>query len=220
MRLRRWIAYLVFSFSSPLVFSADLSCRVVAVSDGDTFTCLKADRNQIRVRMSNIDTPEKAQPYGQAAKQALSDLIFSKQVRIESPGTDKYRRTLGQVYVGDVYVNKEMVAQGAAWVYRQYNNDPSLLQVEQSAKDARRGLWGLSEAERIPPWEWRHGDRKPQSQQAKQQTLSVSSHSACGTKRYCRQMTDCADARFHLAQCGVSSLDGDRDGVPCEALCR
>jgi endonuclease YncB( thermonuclease family) len=200
--------------------SADsITCKVVGVGDGDTFTCLKADRNQIRVRMSNIDTPEKAQPYGQAAKQALSDLIFSKQVRIESPGTDRYRRTLGQVYVGDIYVNKQMVAQGAAWVYRQYNNDPSLLEVEQSAKDARRGLWGLSEAERIPPWEWRHSARKQQSQLAKQK-VSVSSHSVCGAKHYCRQMVDCADARFHLTQCGVSSLDGDRDGVPCEALCR
>lgn len=220
MNINRWIVVFVVSFFCPFAFSGEVSCRVVGISDGDTFTCLKADRTQIKVRISNIDTPEKAQPYGQAAKQALSTLIFSKMVRIESLGQDKYRRTLGKVFVGDVYVNKEMVAQGAAWVYRKYNNDLSLVQVEQVAKDARRGLWGLSEAEIMPPWEWRHGGFQQKSQFATQRTESSPANSVCGSKRYCRQMNDCADARFHLTQCAVFSLDGDRDGVPCESLCR
>lgn len=43
---------------------------------------------------------------------------------------------------------------------------------------------------------------------------------ACGGKRTCGQMTSCAEARFHLETCGVKSLDGDRDGRPCNALCR
>ncbi|MCB1506536.1 MAG: excalibur calcium-binding domain-containing protein [Hyphomicrobiaceae bacterium] len=42
---------------------------------------------------------------------------------------------------------------------------------------------------------------------------------ACQDKRYCRQMVSCDEARFYLVQCGVRSLDGDRDGVPCNALC-
>ncbi|MFC7739092.1 excalibur calcium-binding domain-containing protein [Roseomonas sp. GCM10028921] len=43
---------------------------------------------------------------------------------------------------------------------------------------------------------------------------------SCGPKRYCREMTNCAEARFYLNQCGVSRLDGDGDGVPCESICR
>ena len=42
----------------------------------------------------------------------------------------------------------------------------------------------------------------------------------CGAKRTCREMTSCDEARFYLTQCGVSRLDGDKDGMPCEALCR
>ena len=41
----------------------------------------------------------------------------------------------------------------------------------------------------------------------------------CGSKRYCRQMNSCEEARAFLNQCGLSRLDGDKDGVPCEALC-
>ncbi|WP_419851650.1 excalibur calcium-binding domain-containing protein [Actinobacillus pleuropneumoniae] len=40
----------------------------------------------------------------------------------------------------------------------------------------------------------------------------------CG-KRTCSQMNSCEEARFHLTQCGVSSLDRDKDGIPCESLC-
>jgi deoxyribonuclease-1 len=42
----------------------------------------------------------------------------------------------------------------------------------------------------------------------------------CGSERYCKQMTSCEEAKFYLLQCGVSSLDRDGDGVPCEALCK
>ena len=42
----------------------------------------------------------------------------------------------------------------------------------------------------------------------------------CGSKRYCKQMTNCEEAKFYLNECGLSSLDGNNDGVPCEVLCR
>lgn len=42
----------------------------------------------------------------------------------------------------------------------------------------------------------------------------------CGAKRYCTEMTSCSEAMHHFTVCGLSRLDGDRDGVPCEKLCR
>ena len=42
----------------------------------------------------------------------------------------------------------------------------------------------------------------------------------CGTKNTCGQMESCAEALFHFQQCGVTRLDGDNDGVPCESICR
>lgn len=49
--------------------------------------------------------------------------------------------------------------------------------------------------------------------------LQKSSAFQCGTKRLCGQMNSCAEARFHLTQCGLRRLDSDRDGIPCESLC-
>jgi hypothetical protein len=43
---------------------------------------------------------------------------------------------------------------------------------------------------------------------------------SCGAKRTCGEMSGCEEARFYLTQCGVSRLDGDKDGTPCEELCR
>lgn len=42
----------------------------------------------------------------------------------------------------------------------------------------------------------------------------------CEGKRTCKEMASCEEAKFYLNQCGVSRLDGDGDGVPCEKLCR
>ena len=50
--------------------------------------------------------------------------------------------------------------------------------------------------------------------------LSPSGNFRCAGKQYCRQMTSCAEARFYLARCGATGLDGNRDGVPCNSLCR
>jgi hypothetical protein len=41
----------------------------------------------------------------------------------------------------------------------------------------------------------------------------------CGSKRYCSQMNSCEEATFYYRQCGLSRLDGDSDGTPCESLC-
>jgi hypothetical protein len=42
----------------------------------------------------------------------------------------------------------------------------------------------------------------------------------CSGKRTCKQMASCDEAKFYLSKCGVKSLDGDRDGVPCNRLCK
>ncbi len=56
--------------------------------------------------------------------------------------------------------------------------------------------------------------------QSSQLTLpSAGSRVVCGSKRFCRQMNSCKEARAFLNQCGLGRLDGDKDGVPCEVLC-
>jgi endonuclease YncB( thermonuclease family) len=199
--------------------------RVVGITDGDTLTVLSDLRQQTKVRLAEIDTPESGQPYGSRARQALSDLAFGKSVRVVEQGTDRYGRTVGRVYAGSVDVNAEMVRQGAAWVYRQYSHDVSFLRLEQEARETRRGLWALPEAQRTPPWEWRAAERGRRGHAAALSPVPAAKGSAvggftCGTKRYCREMASCAEARFYLSQCGLTRLDGDGDGIPCEKLCQ
>ncbi len=142
---------------SPAVFAADLTGGVVGIADGDTFTLLTSDKQQIKIRLAEIDAPESGQPYGNKSKQALSGLIFGNDVRVVVQTTDRSGRTVGRPYVGDLDVCEEMVRVGAAWVYRQYVVDASLFDVENDARAARRGIWGLSESEQVEPWNWRRG---------------------------------------------------------------
>ena len=43
---------------------------------------------------------------------------------------------------------------------------------------------------------------------------------SCGQKKYCKQMTSCKEAIFYLNECGLKKLDKDRDGKPCENVCK
>ncbi len=222
----------LWALTSLAVSAADLTGKVVGISDGDTLTLLVPDGasfKQVKVRLGEIDTPERKQPYGTRAQQTLSELAYNQQARVVVQDTDRYGRTVGRVYVGTVDVNAEMVKQGAAWVYRQYLKDQSLLALEAEAKTAKRGLWGLPEAERCPPWDWRKGTCATASAPAAgapaiPTTAPIPTASGsgftCAGKRYCREMTSCEEAKFYLTQCGVGSLDGNKDGVPCEKLCR
>lgn len=203
----------------------ELSGRVIGVHDGDTITLLVAGNQQVKVRLDGIDAPELAQPYGQKAKQALSDFVFGKDARIESAGQDKYGRTLGTVYVGTINVNAMLIQKGMAWVYRQYPHPPEWERLEEFARNTSAGLWALQPDQRMPPWEWRHGGSAkaapaPTAPAASTSAATASGGFSCSGKRYCREMSSCEEAKFYLTQCGVGSLDGNKDGVPCETLCR
>ena len=226
--MRQW-HFLAFALAASVahgdpcdsVFCLDVV--VVGVADGDTVTVLDGERRaQSRVRLSEIDTPERGQPWGTRARQALADKVFRRDVRIAPQGEDRYGRVLGRLYVGDRDVNREMVREGHAWVYRRYSLDAGLLEDERVAREARRGLWSLPESETVPPWEWRRGARRPDVGEARRGpvAMGVPAPPACGTKTLCREMSSCEEARFFLVRCGLTRLDGDGDGVPCESLCR
>ena len=132
--------------------SADFTGKVVAVADGDSITVLRM-REQVKVRLVEIDAPERAQPYGNRSKQALTGLVRGQEVLVIEHGKDRFQRTLGRVYRGDLDVNAEQVRQGMAWVFRRYAMDASLFPLEAEARESRRGLWRDPQA--VPPWEWR-----------------------------------------------------------------
>lgn len=147
-------------------------------------------------------------------------MVFNKNVRVEKDTIDKYGRTVGTIFVNGLDANREQVKRGMAWAYRKYLHDQSLLQVEDEARRAKIGLW--SDPNPMPPWECRHGGKNGNvtNQVApKAEPTSTPVNSSCGSKRYCKEMASCEEAKFYLAQCGLSHLDKDGDGVPCEKLC-
>jgi len=237
IRLLLFLFILIFALPS-LAISATLQGRVVGVADGDTVTILTPERQQVKIRLGQIDAPEKAQPFGQRSKQSLSDLIVGKEVRVKVETTDRYGRTVGRIFQDDIDVNLEQVKRGMAWAYRQYLTDKAFLDAEHTAKAAKIGLW--SESNPTPPWEYRHGGRDHGKPLGSNQSLPLtrsgdgpdlggfrrnspapapSAQFKCEAKRYCSQMISCEEAKFYLTQCGVSSLDGDGDGTPCESQC-
>ena len=139
-------------------FADPFTARVVGVHDGDTITVLIPDKRQIKIRFAEIDAPELSQPYGKKAKQLLSRMVFGKEVSITPMSIDKYRRIVARVSQGSSDMNLAMVQTGAAWAYRKYLTDPSLLEAEAEARNARSGLWALQPDQIMPPWEWRHAN--------------------------------------------------------------
>jgi micrococcal nuclease len=133
--------------------AADFKAEVIRVLDGDTIEVLHEKKPE-RIRLYGIDCPEKGQAFGQKAKQATSSLLFGKDVRIESHGSDKHRRTLGTVFDGDLNVNQELVKEGWCWWFRKFvPKDQALKRLEQEAKEAKKGLW--TDPNPVPPWLYR-----------------------------------------------------------------
>lgn len=196
---------------------ADFSGQVVGVSDGDTLTVMDGGKGR-KVRLNEIDAPESSQDFGQASKKSLSDLCFGKQAVIQDQGQDRYSRTLGRVSCAGVDVNAEQVRRGLAWFYVQYGKDTSIQALEKTARESRTGLW--AKANPTPPWDYRHGGKSKPSPAVVASTPSVELSGDCGGKSACGQMSSCAEAKHYLQDCGLTKLDRDRDGIPCESLCR
>jgi len=176
--------------------------------------------HQLKVRLAQIDAPESKQPFGNQSKKSLSDMVFNKTIRVEKETIDKYGWTVGTLFVGDLDVNKEQIKRGMARVYPKYAHDPALFNLEAEARQASLGLW--SDPTSMPPWEFRH--KGEQGYTPGQQVPSITQTSntidgSCGKKRFCKQMVSCEEAIHYLTQCGLSRLDKDGDGRPCESLC-
>lgn len=133
--------------------------KVVNISDGDTIKVLQ-DGKQVKIRLYGVDTPEKAQSFGQKAKKFTANFAANKMVDVEPIDTDRYGRTVALVNVYDKSLNKELVRNGYAWVYRDYCKESfcaEWLNIEGIARKAKAGLW--IEPNPIAPWEWRRSKK-------------------------------------------------------------
>ncbi len=134
-------------------FSQSITGKVINVKDGDTIVLLDGDNKQHTIRLAEIDAPEKAQDFGQVSKQNLSTLIFGKNVTVKVTTTDKYGRSIGNVYLNNLWINLKQVEDGLAWHYKAYSKSDQIANAEIAAKSKKLGLWVNPNA--VAPWIWR-----------------------------------------------------------------
>ena len=133
--------------------------QVLKVSDGDTINIQKVENGKfvgeiLRIRMYGMDAPEKTQDYGIESKQALEKLVNGKTLEIEEKNRDRYGRTVAVVYADGKNVNEEMVKNGNAWWYQEYDkNDTKMQAYQENAKKNKLGLFGKRGY--VEPWNYR-----------------------------------------------------------------
>lgn len=146
------ILFLLVILFSLSCLSQTMKGRVVGVKDGDTFEVLlekkekkvkgvKATKETIVVRLAGVDCPEKSQDYETAAKQFASDFCFGKMVNLYKVSRDRYGRYVCWVKINRKDLSKELLKNGLAWHYKEYDGSQSLQRLEDIARKKKIGLW-------------------------------------------------------------------------------
>ena len=213
--------------------------KVIKVIDGDTIN-VDINGKVETLRLIGIDSPETVDPrkpvqcFGKEASAKAKSLLSDKSVRLEADPTqgerDKYQRLLRYVFLEDgTNFNKLMISEGYAHEYTYnipYKYQSEFKQAQKEAEENKRGLWADNACPTSTPQpSIQTSGTSPTTTGGSSDTTGISGGSSdssgfsCAGKTKCGQMTSCTEAEFYLNNCGVSRLDGDKDGVPCESLC-
>lgn len=122
------------------------------VMDGDTvLVVLDGQKDPIKLRIEGIDAPESCQPGGDAARNAMIDLVLRKNVQVHSHGHDTYGRQVGRLTVNGLDAGAEMVRQGMAWAYRFRTGKGPYAGLQRQAQKQKRGVFAAEETAMSPP---------------------------------------------------------------------
>lgn len=184
--VRVFIVMAVVLLAATTAWAESFTGRVVGISDGDTITVLASGNRQVKVRLYGVDCPESKQAFGTRARQFTSSQVGGKIVQVHVEDRDRYGRTVGIVTTQNGKVlNRELLAQGFAWLYSSYCKASFCRDwkaLEQKAKKARLGLW--ADKSPIPPWEFRRamrsGSAKAQAPRSQAYVTSYSGNTSSG----------------------------------------
>ena len=159
MSFLRFILFSFFLVTSAFGQDLVIQGQCVGCHDGDSITLLTSANIQIKIRIAFLDAPELSQPFGYRAEQAMSELVFGKDIAVYPHTIDRYGRTVAVVYVDGIDAGLELLRQGLAWVYSRYvveaspDIQASYRQAESEAREQGLGLF--ADPAPIPPWIWR-----------------------------------------------------------------
>ena len=134
--------------------AAEFTSPVIRVIEGDIIE-VQHNHHSEHIRLNGIDCPEKGQAFGLLAEHVASDLVFRKEVTLQTHGLDEDGRTIGDVILPDgMNLNQELVRRGLCWWYREKAPRDTVLEgLEKTAREAKKGVW--ADPQSVPPWEWR-----------------------------------------------------------------
>lgn len=154
---------LTFSVHAQRTIQPEFTAKVIHVDDGDTVVALDAQNQKTKVRLANIDAPEKShgrcrpgQPWSAQSTRYMSDLLKGRTVTFRCSTLDRYGRSICDIEINGSTASRLLAEAGLAWANRahpSYLRDPGVAQAERTAVMIQRGLW--SDPRAIPPWEWR-----------------------------------------------------------------
>lgn len=117
------------------------------VSDGDSIKLSSGEE----LRLIGINAPEMGQKCSSEATNKLKELVLGKEVILEQDidNKDQYGRLLRYIYVGDTFVNLEIVRLGLAHKYEYGSNTKYSSQFEQAENEAKQNEGCLWKSEEI-----------------------------------------------------------------------
>jgi endonuclease YncB( thermonuclease family) len=137
------LSFIYFYFSQKQV--SEVTTTVSSIIDGDTILLANGDK----VRLIGVDAPEKNQPY---FKEVIIELekLKGKQVKLvrDKTNKDRYGRLLRYVFLGDYFVNLELLRNGLAYAYVVAPDDKyaeEFFAAEKFARENKLGIWNNSE---------------------------------------------------------------------------
>ncbi|WP_081826620.1 thermonuclease family protein [Persephonella sp. KM09-Lau-8] len=222
-------SFLLLCLSSAFA-SEKIPAKVISIIDGDTIKVLINEKTE-KVRLIGIDTPEskpnkraKLQAkrtkqtineileLGQMAKKHLQSYIYpgdTVYLEFDAQKRDKYGRLLAYVWTNGIMVNEKMICDGYAYP----------LTIPPNVKYANLFRKCFAKAVKYGFGLWKKKDSNSYTERKKPEKTN-NFNLKCKNKKYCYQMKSCEEAKFYLNVCGIKRLDRDRDGIPCEKLCK
>ena len=184
--MRAWMLFPLLACIFGSARAEEFTSKIIAVLDGDTVLIRRAS-GLVKIRLAEIDAPEKAQAFGETSKRSLSDMVLGKQVRVASQAVDQYGRMVAHLSVDGLDVNAEQIRRGMAWEYSNFHSNQALIALQEDARKAPRGLWAQDRP--TPPWIWRK--QHPSILPVATHTAATSPDPACGNKKHCSEMSSC-----------------------------
>ncbi len=152
------------------------SAWVSWVMDGDTVLLVPEGSAQaLKLRLQDIDAPERCQSGGEAARDALTVLVHRRTVRYVIRAEDSYGRHIGRLQVDRTDVGAEMVRQGMAWAYSYRTGRGPHAALQRQAQRERRGVFA-ADAQPMSPALFRQFHGSCQEQRTEDQERSAPVH--------------------------------------------